>query len=1170
MSNFFISIFQFLQKHKLVLWLSLVMVVVFCGFGITQMQTDEDIASFLPHDSENERTDYISQHIGALNQLVLTISSTDSSERFDTDLISEAVEILVENINLIDSAHIKSVQYIIEQQQQQAISNFITQNIAYLLTPADYIKIDSLTDKNYIFNKMKANKLILSSPTGSLIKGTLLSDPLGLSIPLLQGLQSFQVGNNFKLIDGYIFNAKGDEATVIVTSNYPSSETNHNATLLRDIQHAIDTTIATMQSKVKISLFSAAAIAATNAQQIKHDSWITVTITLIFIAILLFYFYRNVKSIALIVTSLMFGGLFAIGIMSCFSSSISIIAIGIGSVIIGIATNYPLHFLAHIRHGYTCKQSIRDISAPLLTGNITTIGAFLSLLFISSDAMHDLGIFASLLLAGTIVFVLIYLPHFFTKNSSTAINDNNLLFNNLASFQPEKKWWFVCSILVLTLVFWYFSGNTRFDTNMQNINYMTAEQRQQLNKYTQLMFNQKQTIYCVSEGSSIDQALLNNESLQPQIDSVIEANGKNIKRSGLGVYLPSKQEQQQRINQWNSFWETRRSEVLQNVSAAAKAEGFTPNAFNQFEQILTQEYKPQDISHFHPIIESFGSNYIVDNNENRAMVLSILYVDKEQVKPIEDGLNGINKNLFAFDTSSMTSKLVSSLSSDFDKVLYICGIIVLLFLTISFGRLEIGLLAFIPLTIGWVWILGIMGIADMQFNIVNVILATFIFGQGDDYTIFVTEGLMYEYTHKKKMLKSYKNTVLLSAFIMFIGIGSLIFAKHPAMKSLGEVTVVGMFCVVLMAYVFPPLIFKWLTTKKGKKRPMPITLWNLLKTVLAFIIFFVGSIIITLAGFFLITLGGHTDRNKLLYHRFISASMRFLARLLFEVKFSIHNQFNENFEKPSVIICNHQSHIDLLFTLMLSPKIICLTNKWVWNCPFYGWIIRYADFLPVIDGIEENVDKLASFVNKGYSILVFPEGTRSADCSILRFHQGAFFLAKKLNIDIVPVVTHGIGHVLPKNEFILHKGRVDIKILKRITPNQFSSENRETAKIVRQQYAEEYNSLANEVETTNYFYNLVLNNYIYKGREIERTARKNLKRNSGYKSAIAQLPDSGSIEIENCGQGEFTLMAALVKKNLQITATDSNPELLDIARNCASIPQNLKYVERIVPNNLNN
>ena len=121
-----------------------------------------------------------------------------------------------------------------------------------------------------------------------------------------------------------------------------------------------------------------------------------------------------------------------------------------------------------------------------------------------------------------------------------------------------------------------------------------------------------------------------------------------------------------------------------------------------------------------------------------------------------------------------------------------------------------------------------MGLTGIDFNIVNVILATFIFGQGDDYTIFMTEGCQYEYTYGKKMLASYKNSIMLSALIMFIGIGTLILARHPALRSLAVVTIVGMFSVIMMAYLFPPLIFRWLVYRKdGNKRTQPITLRNL-------------------------------------------------------------------------------------------------------------------------------------------------------------------------------------------------------------------------------------------------------------------------------------------------------------------------------------------------------
>lgn len=91
---------------------------------------------------------------------------------------------------------------------------------------------------------------------------------------------------------------------------------------------------------------------------------------------------------------------------------------------------------------------------------------------------------------------------------------------------------------------------------------------------------------------------------------------------------------------------------------------------------------------------------------------------------------------FAFDALTVTERMVDVLSDDFNTVFYICGFLVLFFIWFAFGRVELTLIAFLPMTISWLWILGIMGLMDIRFNIVNIILATFIFGLGDDYTIF--------------------------------------------------------------------------------------------------------------------------------------------------------------------------------------------------------------------------------------------------------------------------------------------------------------------------------------------------------------------------------------------------------------------------------------------------
>ena len=126
--------------------------------------------------------------------------------------------------------------------------------------------------------------------------------------------------------------------------------------------------------------------------------------------------------------------------------------------------------------------------------------------------------------------------------------------------------------------------------------------------------------------------------------------------------------------------------------------------------------------------------------------VNLLYFDADKARSVEEKLNG-QKNAsssIAFDAGSITRRMIASLSDNFNYVLYICGLIVFVFLLFSLGRLELTLIAFTPLALSWVWILGLMGLFDIKFNIVNIILATFIFGQGDDYTIFMTEGLMIE------------------------------------------------------------------------------------------------------------------------------------------------------------------------------------------------------------------------------------------------------------------------------------------------------------------------------------------------------------------------------------------------------------------------------------------
>ena len=1179
MKAFFLNIYRYLRQHPVVLWGALALLTLLCVLSALRINFVEDISSFLPNNKENERINYAYEHIGAANKIMVYISQTgetdaegtndeeseSNSENIDYELICGASDRFAELFqetaveagldNNTETGYAPSLLYQVDQEKIDEITAFVIENMPYFLTEEDYERMDTMLTAEHISKQLANDKLLLSSPVATL-RNIIQKDPLFFSSNILQSLNNFRPDNGYHVEDGYIFNKEGNEAIIVITSPYPVSETQNNAKLIQKIKSTAHEVEEEFKHQIHVSSFGAAEVSITNAQQIKKDSFLAISLSLLLIVAILIYYYRNARSILLILLSTLAGGLFALGLIALIKNPVSLIAIGVASIIIGIAINYPIHFLSHFKRTDNKEQIIKDIATPLLTGNITTVGAFISLMFISSEAMKDLGLFAALLLIGTILFVLIFLPHLLGKHYPG--KDRQLAFKSVAEFRPERHSLIMVAVVVLTILFYHFSSRTFFDTNMHHINYMTEEQKEAFQQLIAESDTNTCTVYCISEGNTLDEALEYNEKIYAKTHG--HAFIQQI--SGIGNFLPSSSVQQEKIKRWNNFWKDKKDIFFQNLDNAAAENGFSPIAFQPCKNIIEQDYEIQDNQYFSIIKEELAANYISEE-EGHCLVYNLLKVDKDDASKVEKMFNGLDNHIFAFSDTSIASRLVNALSQDFDYVLFICGFIVFAFLLISFGRIEISLMAFTPLIIAWIWILGIMGITGISFNIVNIILATFIFGMGDDYSIFVTEGLCYEYRFGRPMLSQFKNSIILSSSIMFIGIGMLIFAKHPAMKSLAEVTVVGMFSVVLMAYIIPPFIFKWLTQKKGKLRKQPVTLIDFLRTFGVLIVYITGSIFLSISAFFMLTIGGKTKKHKEHYHKLLQNTMRYVAWWMPQVSYRVDNPHGEDFSKPAIIVCNHQSHFDLIYTLMLSPKIIAITNAWAWNFPLYRGILRGADFLPVTNGIEQNITRLKELTDQGYSILIFPEGTRSVDCSILRFHQGAFHLANELGLDILPMVVHGIGQYFPKGEFMARSGKVSISIEERISPDNKSyrkgKESLETARLMRRYYKQRYDEICEKEENINYFKDIVLHNYLYKGREVAKECRHQLKNTDKLSEFMQTMPENGKLLIKHCGQGEWALMLALIKKKWQIDAYDEDCDKIDTARNCVVVPENLHY-----------
>ncbi len=709
-------------------------------------------------------------------------------------------------------------------------------------------------------------------------------------------------------------------------------------------------------------------------------------------------------------------------------------------------------------------------------------------------------------------------------------------------------------LVIVTMILAYFSKGTAFDADLRNINFMTRQQQEDLALLNESLQKEgeRDLVYVVAEGQNLQEALENNEILMSGCKALL-ANSPSVSMSGPDGILPSMESQKKALQRWATFWE-RHPNLADEVKREAVKAGFKENAFAAFTDGISKQYQPLAETEMEPLLD-LCQTYTL-RHDSLYRVVNFVRVPVEDSERLKHELKS-----FAFSISDVGNNLVTALSDDFDYILYVCSIVVFLFLCLSFGRLELSLLAFLPLTVGWAWILGIMHLGGIKFNIVNIILATFIFGQGDDYTIFITEGLLYEYAYGKRMLKNYRNSVILSGILMFIGIGTLIFARHPAMRSLAEVAIIGMAVVVFMACYLPPVIFAWLTKKKGLLREVPLTLKRLVFTFLTFLVFFIFAfVLVTPLTLFYIVLVPKSEKKRYRYHQMIAFFMRLALKALPGVKFSLDNRFGETFEKPAVIIANHQSHLDLLCTMMLHPKVVLLTTDWVWKNPIYGLIIRYAEFYPVSDGYDTNVERLKSLVERGYSVVVYPEGTRSVTGEILRFHKGAFQLAQALNVDILPVFVHGANHVMPKKDFVLREGQIHVEIGQRMSADDVKAmETRALTKHFHRFYMERFEEIRRQRENTEYVLPFVRYKYIYKGMDAERECRRNLKKIKAHAAEIDAMNVS-TIVLKNSGLGELAWTLALVHRDAQIFAVETDEDKYLIASHTSYIPGNLHFV----------
>lgn len=151
---------------------------------------------------------------------------------------------------------------------------------------------------------------------------------------------------------------------------------------------------------------------------------------------------------------------------------------------------------------------------------------------------------------------------------------------------------------------------------------------------------------------------------------------------------------------------------------------------------------------------------------------------------------------------------------------------------------------------------------------------------------------------------------------------------------------------------------------------------------------------------------------------------------------------------PVIYMGNHQSNFDILaLTVAIPRRFSWLAKEELFGIPFFGGAMRRAGYIPLdrSDGRQalKSIEDAARRIREGVSVVIFPEGTRTHDGTLLPFKKGGFILASRATVPVVPFTINGSMAVNPRNRFELYQGDITISFAAPIQPQGTNSPARE-------------------------------------------------------------------------------------------------------------------------------
>ena len=831
MTGLALAAYRFFRKRRALFYIILLGSFILLAFLAGRMYYEEDITKLLPATEGNSGVRYVFDKLKVKDKIFVELRITDTTmaPQDMVDTLVSASDRLCDSIKAHDpDGYAEDIFNKIDPSLIESGANLILDNAPCFLDSTFYPSLDNLLNVKSLDSIMQENADLLEDDPSGMWYDIICKDPLAFRSLAMKNLASaggdLSDGSAHKekgkltLTDFHLMSSDSTVALAYVSPAFRAMDSKSGSKLISLIEREAEE-LYKVCPQVEVLICGKSTKSVYTARRIKKDLVLTISIALLLIILIIGYCFRTKDTLLYLLAPLVWGVVMAIAAVYLIQQEMSFIALGIGCIVIGVALSYCIHIITHHKYIASVEQVIKDQAKPVALGCITTVGSLLGLIFTKSSLLSDFGLMASLVMIGTTLAAVFFLPQFF-KNATGKKNDKAFEAIEKITTRPYHKstWVIILVVLLFVLSVVFTRGRANFDTDLFHLAYNDPKLVAAEQIYDTRLQSNLQTKHVATLSKNLDSALALNGMLAEQCQKLQDSGIISSFNTASSLLLPSPL-QEDRISTWNSYFTPARKEIVKKMTAAAaERNGFEADMFTPFYEALDKEYTPVDVFSSGTVPPEIMGNFIERNDDGTYLVFTTLKAPnkdslwraseilaqggEEKDKTLADGV-------IIIDPLFYTTDMLEIMEHDFNTVLLISSLFVLVILLLAFRNIVHAIIAFLPMFMSWFMVLGFMRLFNMEFNLINIVVSTFIFGVGVDYSIFVMDGLI-KGRERSELLRYHRSAIFFSAVMLILAVSSLLFAVHPAISSIGLSTLAGMISTILITFTLQPYLFyKW-------------------------------------------------------------------------------------------------------------------------------------------------------------------------------------------------------------------------------------------------------------------------------------------------------------------------------------------------------------------------